>query len=94
MSKSKKEEAVTDENGNQIYNNFNEAVTETYKRSKTLKLTAVIAALVSVILFLLTEDMTKAMVISDQWTIVMILIMAASAVCCIFGFRWKEETAE
>ena len=94
MSKSKKEEVVTDENGNQIYNNFNEAVTETYKRSKTLKLTAVIAALVSVILFLLTEDMTKAMVISDQWTIVMILIMAASAVCCIFGFRWKEETAE
>ena len=94
MAKNRKEETLTDENGNRIYNCFNEAVTETYKRNKTLKLIAVIAALVSVILFLLTEDMTKAMVLSDQWTVIMILITALSAVCCIFGFHWKEEVTE
>ena len=60
---------------------------------KTSKLFSIIPAAVSVILFILTEDMRNPMVLFDKWTLLMMVIMIGNLVIAYLT-RNKEEEKE
>ena len=68
----------------------------TQKRSKVWKIVAVIDALLSIVVFVLTENMKQPMVLVDKWTMLMILFTLISIVSFAFGRKYHEEdnTAE
>lgn len=49
------------------------------------------ALIVAVVVFILTEDMTKPIVIRDEWTGIMILIFALSLLSDVICFRYRGE---
>jgi positive regulator of sigma E activity len=51
-------------------------------------------AIVGIVFFFITEDMTKLMVFVDNWTIVSAIIFAAEIVCMIFALRRKKNDGE
>ena len=64
-----------------------------YKTSQNtfIKGLGVITAIVSVIAFILTEHMSHLMQLTDNWTMVMILLLALEA---LLGLISKETTSE
>ena len=50
-----------------------------------------IPAIVSIIAFLLTENMRNPMVFVDRWTWLMVLIALVQVIVCIFARKEKEE---
>lgn len=58
---------------------------------KTSKLFSIIPAAVSVILFILTEDMRNPMVLFDKWTLLMMVIMIGNLVVAYLTRNKKEE---
>lgn len=70
--------------------------TET-KRKGLVRLASLIPAAGAIIAFILTEDMTNMMAITDRWTILMAVILLIQAVTAILAKKEKaesEETAE
>ena len=63
----------------------------TQKRSKVWKIVAVIDALLSIVVFVLTENMKQPMVLVDKWTMLMILFTLISIVSFAFGRKYHEE---
>ena len=55
---------------------------------------AIFAAAVSVIVFFLTEDLTKLMAFTDRWTILMVLILLAEVVFHVLARREKTRREE
>ncbi|MBR0385692.1 MAG: hypothetical protein IJI05_04005 [Erysipelotrichaceae bacterium] len=55
------------------------------------KLLGIIPALVSVILFILTEDMTQMMVMADEWTLAMLVIMLVNFILAFFTRNRDDE---
>jgi len=58
---------------------------------KTSKLFSIIPAAVSVILFILTEDMRNPMVLFDKWTLLMMVIMIGNLVVAYLTRNKKED---
>ena len=54
------------------------------------KVLSVLTALLSIVVFFLTEDMSLPMVIVDKWTIVMVIILVVNIVEFYFGRKWHE----
>ena len=77
----------------QLKYNKNEKENEdgTQKRSKVWKIVAVIDALLSIVVFVLTENMKQPMVLVDKWTMLMILFTLISIVSFAFGRKYHEE---
>ncbi len=67
---------------------------EVMKRRKTWKIVSVVTAIVSIIVFILTEDMTAPMRLVDQWTILMIVFTAINIVSLVYGRKWHENEEE
>ena len=61
-----------------------------YKRRKWLRVASTITAVVSVIAFFLTEDITLAMVRVDRWTLLMAAFLIVQVIFVLFGRKWKE----
>ena len=61
-----------------------------YKRRKWLRVASTITAVVSVIAFFLTEDITLAMVLGDRWTLLMAAFLIVQVIFVLFGRKWKE----
>ena len=62
--------------------------------SGVLKLLTLIPAVIGVVLFFLTEDMTAKMRLVDNWTILMIVLLAINvvlAICSGIGGRKKDD---
>jgi hypothetical protein len=55
-----------------------------------------IAALLSVVLFILTEDMRQPMILIDRWTLIMLILTLICWVTdiCFIRYREGQETAE
>ena len=53
-----------------------------------------IPAVAAVIIFLLTEDMTKSMTMVDKWTILMAVIFLIELVLLIFSRKKKQDEEE
>ena len=67
------------------------------KRKGIVRLASLIPAAGAIIAFILTEDMTNMMVLTDRWTILMAVILLIQAVTAILAKKEKaesEETAE
>lgn len=61
-----------------------------YKRRKWLRVASTITAVVSVIAFFLTEDITLPMVLVDKWTLLMAAFLIVQVIFVLFGRKWKE----
>ena len=85
LSKLKKEE---DEKTSAMRND--EEQSKGYKRRKWLRVASTITAVVSVIAFFLTEDITLAMVLVDRWTLLMAAFLIVQVIFVLFGRKWKE----
>ena len=64
---------------------------ESRKRRTWAKVLTVLTAAASVIVFLLTEDMTKTMRIADRWTIIMIILLIIEVVLVFFALRTDKD---
>ena len=88
LSKLKKEEEEEDEKTSAMRNDDEQS--KRYKRRKWLRVASTITAVVSVIAFFLTEDITLPMVLVDKWTLLMAAFLIVQVIFVLFGRKWKE----
>ncbi len=67
---------------------------EIMKRRKSWKVVSAIVALVSIIVFVLTEDMSTPMQLVDKWTILMLVFALINIVSLVYGRKWHEVQEE
>ena len=60
------------------------------KRGWICKVLGVLVAIGSVVLFILTEDMSLPMAMTDEWTIWMVIIAVVELVLLLVGRHWKD----
>lgn len=65
-----------------------------YKRKRWLKVISIVVALISIVFFLVTEDISLPMTMIDKWTIWMVVIAVVQIVVFLFARKWKEEENE
>ena len=63
-------------------------------RKMMFSMCSLLPAIVSVIAFLITENMMNPMVIADKWTVMMVLIAVVQAVVVVFGLKKTNEIQE
>ena len=90
LSKLKKEEDEEQDEEHTIAMKDEEKQPELYKRRKWLRIASVIMAIASVIIFIITEDMSLPMIWIDKWTILMAILLVVQIVFVLFGRKWKE----
>lgn len=61
------------------------------KRRRWTKVLSIVIALVSVIFFILTEDIRLPMILVDRYTIYMLILLLTSIVTLILGRKWKKQ---
>ncbi|MCR5272619.1 MAG: InlB B-repeat-containing protein [Lachnospiraceae bacterium] len=61
------------------------------KKRGFLRLISIIPAVVAIVLFVLTEDMTKTMVLTDKWTLCMVIILILQVIIAFFTRKKKTE---
>lgn len=61
-------------------------------RSRWIKISGAIVAVVSVVVFVMTENMSLAMTIVDQWTILMVILAVLNIVILVINGLWKKTT--
>ena len=64
---------------------------EKTKKHLLLRILGIIPAVVSVIVFILTEDLTQRMELVDSYTLLMILILLVEAIIAFFARKTREE---
>ncbi len=90
----KKEEEQKNNNENAQTTNENEQEKEEVKRKGILRLASLVPAIVAVIVFILTEDMTLPMTIVDEWTWLMALIAFAQVVVATSAKKQIKDNDE
>ena len=63
-------------------------------RHRRWKIVSAIDAIVAVVAFILTEDITQKMVMVDKWTILMVVIAVVGVVSMYFTRKWQKEDEE
>lgn len=64
---------------------------ELTKRSKVFRWSTLVPAIGAVVAFLLTEDMSNPMALTDKWTILMSGIAVVQALVVVFMFQWNRR---
>lgn len=78
-----------------IYINNRKEDEETEVKNKVFRrICTLIIAIISVIIFLITEDITLPMVLVDKWTILMIIILIINIIITIFSRKKEKEKEE
>lgn len=78
-----------------IYINNRKEDEETEVKNKVFRrICTLIIAIISVIVFLITEDITLPMVLVDKWTILMIIILIINIIITILSRKKEEEKEE
>ena len=88
--KDEDDEEEDDETKQQTTTNEDEEQEQEKKRGLFTRVLAVLIAIVSVVFFLVTEDMSLAWTWTDQWTIWMVVIGLAQIVVFFVGRKWKN----
>ena len=86
----KDEDDKEDDETKQQTNNDDESKEQEKKRGLFTRVLAVLIAIVSVVFFLVTEDMSLAWTWTDQWTIWMVVIGLVQIVVFFVGRKWKN----
>ena len=84
------DEEEDDETKQQATTNEDEEQEQEKKRGLFTRVLAVLIAIVSVVFFLVTEDMSLAWTWTDQWTIWMVVIGLVQVVVFFVGRKWKN----
>lgn len=71
--------------------NEEEEIINTSKRGMFTRLLAIALGIISIIVFILTENIVLPMVFVDKWTIVMLAIMVVQITIFCIGRKWKQE---
>ena len=88
--KSEDDEEDDDETKQQTTTNDDESKEQEKKRGALTRVLAVLIAIVSVVFFLVTEDMSLRWTWTDQWTIWMVVIGFVQIVVFFVGRKWKN----
>ena len=88
--KDEDDEEEDDETKQQATTNEDEEQEQEKKRRLFTRVLAVLIAIVSVVFFLVTEDMSLAWTWTDQWTIWMVVIGLVQIVVFFVGRKWKN----
>ena len=88
--KDEDDEEEDDETKQQATTNEDEEQEQEKKRGLFTRVLAVLIAIVSVVFFLVTEDMSLAWTWTDQWTIWMVVIGLVQIVAFFVGRKWKN----
>ncbi len=88
--KDEDDEEEDDETKQQATTNEDEEQVQEKKRGLFTRVLAVLIAIVSVVFFLVTEDMSLAWTWTDQWTIWMVVIGLVQIVVFFVGRKWKN----
>ena len=88
--KDEDDEEEDDETKQQATTNEDEEQEQEKKRGLFTRVLAVLIAIVSVVFFLVTEDMSLAWTWTDQWTIWMVVIGLVQIVVFFVGRKWKN----
>ena len=88
--KNKDDEEDDDETKDQTTTNEDEEKEQEKKRGLFTRVLAVLIAIVSVVFFLVTEDMSLRWTWTDQWTIWMVVIGFVQIVVFFVGRKWKN----
>lgn len=88
--KSEDDDEEDDDETKQQTNNDDEENEQEKKRGLFTRVLAVLIAIVSVVFFLVTEDMSLAWTWTDQWTIWMVVIGLVQIVVFFVGRKWKN----
>jgi membrane protein implicated in regulation of membrane protease activity len=65
---------------------------EESNRNGIYKIISAVVAIVAVVLFILTEDLRNPMIMTDNWTLIMILLALVSVVTLFLGRRFHKES--
>ena len=91
----KKKKALEDEDGNVVLDENGKEVMEYEKNKKGLwRLISIIPALIAIIVFIFTEDMTLPMIFVDKWTILHAVIALVQIVVMVLCKKKKDENDE
>ena len=82
-----------DDTGEDEEKELTEEEEKSRKRKRLLVYLSPIPAVISVIVFLLTEDMTKTIAITDRWTILMAVLLLIQLILLLFSKK-KNQTEE
>ena len=63
-------------------------------RRALLSLLGIVPAVISLIVFILTENMTNTMRMVDKWTLLMLILFVIVLLLIIFLFRKKDDDEE
>ena len=94
LSKRHRNDEEEDEEERQARIERGEEKEQEQKRGWICKVLGVIVAIVSVVFFILTEDMSLPMALTDKWTIWMIVIAIVELVLVLVGRHWKDVDDE
>ena len=91
----KKKKALEDEDGNVVLDENGKEIMEYEKNKKGLwRLISIIPALIAIIVFIFTEDMTLPMIFVDKWTILHVVIALVQVVVMVLCKKKKDENDE
>ena len=82
-----------DENAQVVASEMDEE-DEVVKRRRKWKFISTIVAVISVVIFFLTENMSLSMVLVDKYTMLMLALFLGNVVCLYMGKRWHEADEE
>ena len=92
LAKHAKDEDEDDEDkDDQVVANENEDDENESTRHRRWKVIATIDAILAVVVFILTENISLPMVLVDKWTLLMVLFGLISIVSTYFARKWHEE---
>ena len=94
LSKRHRNDEEEDEEERQARMARGEEKEQEQKRGWICKVLGVIVAIASVVFFILTEDMSLPMALTDKWTIWMIVIAIVELVLVLVGRHWKDVDDE
>ena len=94
LSKRHRNDEEEDEEERQARIERDEEKEQEQKRGWICKVLGVIVAIASVVFFILTEDMSLPMALTDKWTIWMIVIAIVELVLVLVGRHWKDVDDE
>lgn len=92
LSKFYKEEEK--ENDDALPQNTDEEAVNAYQRRRWTKFAAVVVTIVSILIFILTENMRLPMILVDKWTWVMAVLFIAQVLVLVIGKQWKTDKSE
>lgn len=87
----KDDDEEEDENTTTVVTSETEDDEEQVTRKRIWKVVSVLIGIISVVVFILTENMKLPMVLVDKWTILMIILALLNVVTLYFGRKWHKD---